>query len=183
MSKVQLQGNASGTGVFTLASPNSNTDRTLTLPNQTGTILTNASTVGFPAGSILQVVQGTLSSLFTSSSSTFTAIGATLSITPSSASSRILLMASVGVGVNSSGFIDMTIFRDSTNLAGSFGFLSTHSSAADLSACQNFSHIDSPATTSAISYSIRMRTQTGVAYTVVLGGGQSCTLIAMEIAG
>jgi hypothetical protein len=38
MSKVQLQGNVSGTGVFTIASPNSNTDRTLTLPDATGTV-------------------------------------------------------------------------------------------------------------------------------------------------
>ena len=44
MSKVAIQGNASGTGVFTLASPATNTDRTLTLPDNTGTIITTAST-------------------------------------------------------------------------------------------------------------------------------------------
>lgn len=142
-----------------------------------------AARANFGAGAVLQVVQGTLSSNFSSSSSTFTAIGATLSITPSSTSSRILLMASVGVGVSASAYIDMTVFRDSTNLAGAFGFITTFSSAATLSACQNFSHIDSPATTSAISYSIRMRTQTGVSYSVINAGGQTCTLIAMEIAG
>lgn len=42
MSQIKVQGNASGTGIFTIASPNSNTDRTLTLPDQTGTVLTNA---------------------------------------------------------------------------------------------------------------------------------------------
>lgn len=156
----------------------------LQLP-KSGTKILNTS--GNPilnqTGSILQVVQGTLSSSFSSSSSTFTAIGATLSITPSSANSRILLMASVGVGVSASNYVDMSIFRDSTNLAGSFGFITTYSSSATLNACQNFSHIDSPATTSAISYSIRMRTQTGVSYSVVGGTGQTCTLIAMEIAG
>jgi hypothetical protein len=45
MSKVQLSGNASGTGIFTIASPNSNTDRTLTLPDNTGTLLSSASTI------------------------------------------------------------------------------------------------------------------------------------------
>lgn len=44
MSSVKVQGNASGTGVFTVAAPNSNTDRTLTLPDNTGTVLTNSST-------------------------------------------------------------------------------------------------------------------------------------------
>lgn len=47
MSKVALSGNASGTGTFTIASPNSNTDRTLTLPDATGTVLTTA-TAGVP---------------------------------------------------------------------------------------------------------------------------------------
>jgi hypothetical protein len=42
MSVVKVQGNASGTGIFTIAAPATNTDRTLTLPDQTGTILTNA---------------------------------------------------------------------------------------------------------------------------------------------
>jgi hypothetical protein len=45
MSRITLSGNASGTGNFTLASPNSNTDRTLTLPDATGTVLTDQSTV------------------------------------------------------------------------------------------------------------------------------------------
>jgi hypothetical protein len=43
MSKVAISGNASGTGVFTIASPNGNTDRTLTLPDNTGTLVTNVS--------------------------------------------------------------------------------------------------------------------------------------------
>jgi hypothetical protein len=41
MSKVALSGNASGTGTFTIASPNSNTDRTLTLPDAAGTLTTS----------------------------------------------------------------------------------------------------------------------------------------------
>ena len=44
MSKISLSPNASGTGTFTIASPNSSTDRTLTLPDNTGTIITTAST-------------------------------------------------------------------------------------------------------------------------------------------
>ena len=41
MSKVAIQGNASGTGTFTIAAPNSNTDRTLTLPDEAGTVITS----------------------------------------------------------------------------------------------------------------------------------------------
>jgi len=46
MSLIKLQGNASGTGAFTIAAPNSNTDRTLTLPDATGTVL------AAPAGAV-----------------------------------------------------------------------------------------------------------------------------------
>ncbi len=38
MSQVKIQGNASGTGIFTIASPNSNSNRTLDLPDAAGTI-------------------------------------------------------------------------------------------------------------------------------------------------
>ncbi len=39
MSQVKISGNASGTGIFTIASPNGNTDRTLTLPDATTTVV------------------------------------------------------------------------------------------------------------------------------------------------
>jgi hypothetical protein len=45
VSLIKLSGNPSGTGAFTIAAPNSNTDRTLTLPDNTGTVLTDQSTV------------------------------------------------------------------------------------------------------------------------------------------
>jgi hypothetical protein len=47
MSKIALSSNALGTGTFTITSPNSNTDRTLNLPDSNGTILTTA-TAGVP---------------------------------------------------------------------------------------------------------------------------------------
>ena len=37
MAKVKIQGNASGTGVLTVTAPNTSTDRTITLPDSTGT--------------------------------------------------------------------------------------------------------------------------------------------------
>ena len=39
MSKIALTPNASGTGTLTIAAPNTNTDRTLTLPDTTGTVV------------------------------------------------------------------------------------------------------------------------------------------------
>jgi hypothetical protein len=44
MSKIALTPNASGTGTFTIAAPNSNTNRTLTLQDVSGEVLTTGST-------------------------------------------------------------------------------------------------------------------------------------------
>ncbi len=57
MSKVKIQGNASGTGVLTVTAPNTSTDRTITLPDATGTLLNSdgsgANLTGLPNGSQL----------------------------------------------------------------------------------------------------------------------------------
>jgi hypothetical protein len=44
MSKIALSGNASGTGTLTIAAPGTNTDRTLTLPDATGTVVVSGAT-------------------------------------------------------------------------------------------------------------------------------------------
>jgi hypothetical protein len=58
MSKVAIIGNASGTGVFTVASPNSNVDRVLTLPDETGTVITTATTL-IPSATNTAITLGT----------------------------------------------------------------------------------------------------------------------------
>ena len=44
MSLVKVSGNASGTGTLTIAAPNTNSNYTLTLPENTGTLISTAST-------------------------------------------------------------------------------------------------------------------------------------------
>jgi hypothetical protein len=43
MAKVKIQGHASGTGILTVTAPNTSTDRTITLPDATGTLLTEVA--------------------------------------------------------------------------------------------------------------------------------------------
>jgi hypothetical protein len=71
MSKIALSGNASGTGTFTIASPNSNSDRTLNLPDNSGTVLTTA-TPGVPVNG--PAFSATRSGTQSVTSSTFTKI-------------------------------------------------------------------------------------------------------------
>ena len=50
MSKIKLESNPSGTGTFTIQSPASSTDRTITLPDEAGTVLTSASDLSGATG-------------------------------------------------------------------------------------------------------------------------------------
>lgn len=51
MSNITLSANAGGTGIFTIASPSSNTNRTLTLPDATGTIQVSGTAISGTTGS------------------------------------------------------------------------------------------------------------------------------------
>jgi len=75
MSAVQIQGNASGTGTLTIAAPNTNTNRTLTLPDNTGTLLSTASTFA-GTGPVLISGNATSVTVPTATSTTFLAYGA-----------------------------------------------------------------------------------------------------------
>ena len=44
MSKLAFSGNENGSGIFTIAAPNSDTDRTITLPDEAGTVRVDSAT-------------------------------------------------------------------------------------------------------------------------------------------
>ena len=61
MSQITLASNAAGTATFTLASPATNNNRTLTLPDETGTLATEADVTTAVAAAEGMVLLGTLS--------------------------------------------------------------------------------------------------------------------------
>tara|TARA_R110002012_G_scaffold191716_2_gene359455 strand:+ start:1524 stop:2453 length:930 start_codon:yes stop_codon:yes gene_type:complete len=52
MAKVKIQGHAQGTGIFTVTAPNSNTDRTITLPDADVTLGTDATKLPLTGGTL-----------------------------------------------------------------------------------------------------------------------------------
>jgi hypothetical protein len=189
---------SSGGGQITIQEPATASSFTQTLPAVNGTIITTGNR---PAGSVLQVVSTTKTNTFTTSSTTFTTItGLTASITPTSATSRILVIVNVSgsqeVGVNDA-FVGL--FRNSTQIAlgdaaGSRvrNSFQLNTSNAGWSTVGSVSFLDSPATTSAISYSVQARVpSSGTLYInrgntdsdSVSGAGRSVsTITVMEIA-
>lgn len=180
MSKVSLAGNASGTGIFTIASPNSNTDRTLTLPDNTGTLLSTATNLAglTGVGKVLQVVQS-ISSVDVTTTSTATVI--TASITPSSSASKILTFYSGEVNnINSSnayGWLGLS--RSGSSLAGirSVGM----QVAANLTVGTGAVYLDSPFLSSAITYTLTVGKGSGGTTSATCISG--ATIVLMEIAG
>ena len=173
MSKVVIQGNASGTGDFTIAAPNSNTNMTLTLPDEAGTVLTTSgvSSNAMPAGSVVQVVTTIATDPQVYTSSSYTALNdLSLNITPTSASSKILLIANINASA-SFRYYSFRIYRDSTPVAlstatgiGSSELVSFQLGMNNSEAGYNFvvqsgggSVLDAPSTTSQITYSIQAR--------------------------
>jgi hypothetical protein len=170
MSKVQLAGNASGTGIFTIASPNSNIDRTLTLPDNTGTLLTTASAVTraqLPVGTVLQVLQSVKVDTATSSSSSYIDINdLSVTITPTSSSNKILIIVDVKGSADITSYIQVRLLRGGTQIYGGNGTYPTlaysYTTSGDGEGRYSVrqlggTFLDSPATTSATTYKIQGR--------------------------
>lgn len=184
-----------------------------TLPAETGTILTSATTSGInasalsagtlaaarlPAGSVLQVVQTVKTNTFSTASTSLTDItGMSVSITPTSASNKILVCFDLGHVDGSASIIGIALLRDSTKIgsgaaAGSRILVSTGSIVNDnRGGPQSFMFLDSPNTTSSTTYKLQMFTHNATAYvnrsTADTDSVQyfrtASTITVMEIAG
>jgi len=175
------------------------TNKTLTSPVLTtpalGTpsalVLTNATGLAraaLPTGSVLQVVSVAYSTQTSSTSGSYVATGLTLSITPTSASSKILVFVSGGDTATTSpaSGVQQMLRRGSTDLAnfatqgpvyigvnGNF-YIGTGPS---------INYLDSPATTSSTTYATFMKPQGGAGPTVtVQRDGTTSSMTLMEIA-
>ena len=173
MSQIKLL-HSGGNGVI-LAAPSSNpaADRTLTLPGDAdGTIATTAT-----AGKILQVVQTVKKDRFTAQSQTPVDItGLSVSITPSSASNKILVHSSVYVNGNAI-YYAMRLARDSDNtiFIGDVNGSNTSQTRATFGGYMAStmdtqtivtSYLDSPNTTSATTYKMQVYSPYASSYVV-----------------
>lgn len=162
---IVLQGSTSGS--VTLQEPAVAGTTVLTLPAVSGTVLTTTSP---KAGNVLQVVSTTSTTLFSSSSTSPVDItGFTVTITPTNANNKIFIIYNfVGSCANNS--LSIYLNRNGTNIAlGSGG--TTNSSIATVptgngafSYSYASSFLDSPATTSAVTYKIQANCDAGTFY-------------------
>ena len=185
MSNIAIKGATTGTGVFTLESPATNTDRTLILPDEAGTVLTTAGVPAsaMPAGSVIQVVNATYSTYISTGSTSYVDTGLSATITPSSVTSKVLIFANVPDSHNNTttSILYLNVVRNSTQII-EFAKHSDHlaSGASLVTYGGSTSYLDSPNTTSATTYKVQFKVSSG-SQSLFLNNGVG-TITLMEIA-
>jgi hypothetical protein len=137
-----------------------------------------------PSGSVIQVVTNNYSTAFSTASTTFVATGLSASITPSSTSSRIVILAQYQVGANSSHWVYTAVFRNGTNFSTGSGnpVGNYNNNATDYHIPTYLGMVDSPITTSAVTYALYTRTTNAGNTARVHVDNMPSTIILMEIA-
>ena len=140
-------------------------------------------------GKVLQVVSATYATQESTTSTTFVATSLSASITPSSASNKILALLELPMAnrttANSVRYASGTLFRDATNLGNAtygMGILRTGIQNGDWDGANiGTCYLDSPSTTSSITYTAYYSTIDGdTAYAFIENALGTLTL--MEIA-
>ncbi len=138
---------------------------------------------GLDGGKVLQVVYAYSVSNITTTSTSYVTTGIVGTITPSSATSKILVIASSQFSVSTSNIGYMTIFRGTvagTNLGPTNGFaLITTASSSTPQSLQTAVWLDSPSTTSAQAYTIGFKTNGG---SVTVNNANYGTITLIEVA-
>ena len=154
-----------------------------------GTLTTSSRGIAkasMPAGSVLQVVNATYGTLVSSSSSTFADTGLTATITPTSSTSKILVIVSqngnLKGGANNTR-TGLKLFRGATDLVTWEVFANWNNTIVlSASATSGLEYLDSPGTTSATTYKTQFNSQDNLASVSVQGGSSVSTITLMEIA-
>ena len=126
-------------------------------------------------GKILQVVQTFKGDTTTTTSTSFADIsGMSATITPSSASNKVLVSFTLHLSSNNSPVVIVNLLRGTTNIAQPTVTDTYHSTLqlwadADRMITQNYEFLDSPSTTSATTYKLQWRVHNG-SPTVKLNG-------------
>jgi hypothetical protein len=145
----------------------------------------SASAVQASSGRVLQVVNATYSTQASTSTGAEQDTGLTATITPSSTSSKILILVSQAdcAKIDVQGPISLYLYRNSTAIYTITSQLLYQSPGAATRLAVNCSgsYLDSPATTSAVTYKTTFASSSGSTTRVQFGGTPS-TIQLLEIA-
>ena len=179
MSSVVISGDTSG--AITLASPAVAGTNTITLPASTGTVVTTGSP---QSGGVIQTVYfGTASAVSTSGGTQITT-GVTATITPKFATSKILVFVNIGCynGGNNSTGINLQLYKNGSGLVGLDPFACYIGTTTGLLQQYSNAYLDSPATTSATTYTVYFARNGGLGTVTINNNNELSTIVLQEIA-
>jgi hypothetical protein len=117
---------------------------------------------------VLQVVQATNASTTTISTNAYTAINLSASITPSATSSKILVFATVGAIIKENNtWAGVQLFRGATGVFTGGAYIAYNGAAQANGGSASITYLDSPATTSATTYEIKVSSLNNASYVQV----------------
>lgn len=177
MANIVINGDTSG--AITLATPAVAGTNTLTLPAETGTILTsNAST-----GKILQVVQATQATNVESTSGSYVATGLTANITVSAGNKVLVLgyLNAVGVNAVTTG-VKVGLFRASTEINTSMPYAGYNTSSTNHNQQVGLDFLDASPATGSNTYSVSFLKHTGSGTARVMVDNAMSKIILLEVA-
>ncbi len=135
-------------------------------------------------GKVLQVLQTTFATQTASSSTTYADTGLTGTITPSSASSKILVITSVP-GMKNAGntenALQLNIVRGATQIVEVGHAVFYTGTTISNYGVITYNYLDSPATTSATTYKVQFKNINASSQVEVFPGNKTGTMILMEI--
>jgi|TARA_R100001510_G_C7583858_1_gene155883 hypothetical protein len=148
--------------------------------------LTKIRDAGLPEGSVLQVVSNFITTDFNTNSTSFVTTGLSQAITPTSTSSKILCLVSIPGWYlsGSGGESHVTVYRGSTNLGTGTANALMYTVNDQLRIPSTTQVLDSPATTSATTYTVygKVGSSSNTTYISYPSYGHF-TITLMEIAG
>jgi hypothetical protein len=198
MAKIKVEAQTTGAGIYTVKSGTSATSYTSTLPDATGTLINTApstsgnvltsdgtdwtSAAAAAGGKVLQtakiVEDNTAQTIATT---TYTDTGLSVSITPNATTSKILCMWTMQGVLNAAESYGVRLMKDSTAIYTSSGLDDNYTSnGLDEKIRSSYYHLDSPTTTSAVTYKIQVASYDS--QSIVINGSDNQTqLVVIEM--
>ena len=171
------------------------TNKSIVATQLTGTI----AAARLPAGSVLQVASAVKTDTFSTTSTSYTDItGLSVTLTPTSSSSKFLIYFFLCAG--NQNIFTAQLVRNSTAIVlgdadgsrtqATIGTMAN--SDANMQTANSYGYLDSPATASAVTYKVQVRTESGATNYInrsisdsnsSAGARTASSIIVMEIAG
>lgn len=137
---------------------------------------------GASGGGIIQIVQDTYNTESSTANSSYTETGLSVNITPTSASNKVLVLFNLPIQKGASNLrVATALHRGGSNIYDANLESNFNNSTSQATETVSGMFLDSPATTSQVTYDVRVKVSSGSGTFYWAVSGCVCTLTVMEV--